>query len=186
MLGILTLRMIRQLDQNTHGWDPNLPGSVKIYMALYPNLTLSLNLDPYRVSDPHPEIPWSLIHEKTQTYWKSGERGAVSHSCLRTCGFANWPTPDSEKGRRKGQDQGRGRDELTHVRESEAAEHKPPWKEGDRKRESKPQEARWGQGMVTCTNFTLFSPLRTCSFFGCRQTKLIWLLSDLTQPWEGQ
>ena len=53
-----------------------------------------------------------------QRSWESGECGAVSHSCLRTCGFANWSAPDKEKGRRKGQDQGRGRDELTQPREN--------------------------------------------------------------------
>ena len=48
-----------------------------------------------------------------QRSWESGECGAVSHSCLGACGFANWSTPDRVMGRRKGQDQGRGRDEPT-------------------------------------------------------------------------
>ena len=77
---------------------------------------------------------------KRKGLWESGERGAeraVKAQCLWKGG-----TIDGDKERRKGQDEGRGRDELGHLCEPEAAGKQPLRREGEGKREGASQAAR--------------------------------------------
>lgn len=99
-------RVTRQLDPNTHGWDSNLPGSFQDTLPVFKSCPLQFLI---RILKLHEVQPM----RKRKGLWESGDCGAeraVKTQCLWKGG-----TTDGDKERRKGQDEGRGRDELGHL-----------------------------------------------------------------------